>query len=703
MRRFALLAFCFLVVGRLATAQSPAELAETAHLLHGMQNADGGFSVQPGGDSSLGATSSVVKCLKYSGGSIPDPLAAIAYVKKCIDPDTGGFAAKPGGEVNVHTTAVGLMALGELQANEPKIVENAIAYLNENAKTFEEIRIAVAGLEGVEKSSHKFADWAKVVNEGRNADGTWGSGDTAAYATGGAAVALLRMGLPLDKKEAVVELIKKSQLPDGGWSKDGKTSDLDSSYRIGRCLFMLNEPPDLDSLRRFIASHRQGDGSYSSTPDGGNNRGGLYHCLILSRWARILDGGPAFLETAGYVPLFNGRDLEGWEGDKTLWSAKGGAIVGTSPGIDKNNFLATEKSYTNYSLKLRFRLRGDENGNSGVQFRSVRIPNNHEMSGYQADIGQGYWGCLYDESRRNKVLVQASDQAVAGVRHGGWNTYEIRAFGNMIQLTLNGRTSVTYTENEPDIARSGKIALQIHAGGPMTIEFKDIWIQEAPDPASDDADTPGFHLRKSGDRAYTVYLPRDYDGSKAVPIMMFLHGSGERGSDGLLSAEDGIGPAIVAHPERFPCIVLIPQARMTWRDGSDDAAFALDLLKDAMQRYKVDPSKVILTGLSMGGSGSWSIAAAHPQMFSAVVPICGAGDDATALATRDMPTWLLIGDADSDRTLQRCRSMVQALRGDGHPPRYTEYRGVPHNSWDRTYNDPAVIEWMLSHSLKPKL
>jgi predicted peptidase len=200
-----------------------------------------------------------------------------------------------------------------------------------------------------------------------------------------------------------------------------------------------------------------------------------------------------------------------------------------------------------------------------------------------------------------------------------------------------------------------------------------------------------------------VYLPQGYDGSKPFPVVLFLHGSGERGTDGLMSAEVGLGPAIVQNPDRFPCIALFPQALTTWKDGSDDANFALQVLKEAMQSLKVDPSKVILTGLSMGGSGSWSIAAAHPDLFSAVVPVCGAGDEATALATRDLPVWALIGDADSDRTLYRCRDMVRALRNDGHPPRYTEFRGVPHNSWDRTYNDPSVIEWMLGQTRKPKL
>ena len=104
------------------------------------------------------------------------------------------------------------------------------------------------------------------------------------------------------------------------------------------------------------------------------------------------------------------------------------------------------------------------------------------MSGYQADIGEGYWGCLYDESRRNRVLVQASPKALEALNKTGWNQYVIRAMGDQITLSLNGVTSVDYREADPEIARDGKIAVQIHAGGPMEVQFKDILIQALPDP-----------------------------------------------------------------------------------------------------------------------------------------------------------------------------------------------------------------------------
>jgi hypothetical protein len=178
-----------------------------------------------------------------------------------------------------------------------------------------------------------------------------------------------------------------------------------------------------------------------------------------------------------------------------------------------NGFLATEKSYGDFILKLAFRLINGE-GNSGVQFRSVRVPG-HAMSGYQADIGQGYWGSLYDESRRNRVLKAASDRALETLHKTDWNEYVVRAMGSQVRLSLNGVPSVEYVEMDKEIARTGKIAVQIHAGGPMEIQFKDVLIQPLPTPdepaSASDAAKPGFHLRAvktdKGERKYTVFVP----------------------------------------------------------------------------------------------------------------------------------------------------------------------------------------------------
>ena len=206
----------------------------------------------------------------------------------------------------------------------------------------------------------------------------------------------------------------------------------------------------------------------------------LFIATQVSGGLTVLASATAAGAEEGFVPLFNGKDLTGWEGDTNLWKVRDGMIVGQSPGIKHNDFLATTRAFEDFVLKLSFRLVNGA-GNSGVQFRSRRVPNSHEVSGYQADIGEEYWGNLYDESRRNVILVDARASGVDKVlKKDGWNEYEIRCQGDHVVLTLNGLKTVDYRESEPNIARSGMIAVQIHAGGPLEVQFKDIRIKELP-------------------------------------------------------------------------------------------------------------------------------------------------------------------------------------------------------------------------------
>lgn len=190
-------------------------------------------------------------------------------------------------------------------------------------------------------------------------------------------------------------------------------------------------------------------------------------------------------------------------------------------------------------------------------------------------------------------------------------------------------------------------------------------------------------------------MPESYDGSRVFPVILFLHGAGERGQDGITPTQAGIGPAIFNRPHGVPALVIFPQARRTWSAGSDDSNAALAALDDVMKHFSVDPHRVIVTGLSMGGHGSWDLAAAHPERFSAVVPICGGGKTADAPKLKKLPIWSFCGDADREQTVVGMRAMVEALQHEGASPRITEYRGVGHVSWDRVYNNPEVIDWML--------
>jgi len=197
----------------------------------------------------------------------------------------------------------------------------------------------------------------------------------------------------------------------------------------------------------------------------------------------FLQAGPGEKPVSGAKAerLFDGKTFAGWEGDEKFFRVESGAVVGGSLAgrVAHNSFLCTKKTYGDFELSMKFRLLG-KNANAGVQFRSKRRPNHHEVIGYQADMGQKYWGCLYDESRRNKVLARpgAAALAKAAVKAEGWNEYVIRCEGPRIQLWLNGVKTVDYTEADAKIAREGIIGLQIHGGGPSEAWYKDIVLTE---------------------------------------------------------------------------------------------------------------------------------------------------------------------------------------------------------------------------------
>jgi len=184
------------------------------------------------------------------------------------------------------------------------------------------------------------------------------------------------------------------------------------------------------------------------------------------------------------VSLFDGKTFAGWEGNLDVFRIEDGAIVaGTlKKRIPRNEFLCTTRDYREFELRLKVKLLGDPTrANAGIQIRSRRIPNHHEMIGYQADMGQHYWGCLYDESRRRKILAAANQEELAKVlRIGDWNEYVIRCVGKRIQLWINGYQTVDYTEPDDSIEQTGLIGVQIHSGPPSEALYKDIMIKEVP-------------------------------------------------------------------------------------------------------------------------------------------------------------------------------------------------------------------------------
>ena len=197
---------------------------------------------------------------------------------------------------------------------------------------------------------------------------------------------------------------------------------------------------------------------------------------------RALQAKQAIRSQAAGVSLFDGHSLAGWTGDTNVWRVRDGVIVGGSmTGNPRNEFLSSARRYTNFLLRLEYKLVGTEGFiNSGIQFRSVRVINPpNEMKGYQADIGAGYSGSLYDESRRNIFVARASDDTIKRLeRAGDWNRYELLCEGPHIQIRLNGEKTIDYAETDATIPQEGLIGLQIHGGSKAEISFRHITIQE---------------------------------------------------------------------------------------------------------------------------------------------------------------------------------------------------------------------------------
>ncbi len=192
----------------------------------------------------------------------------------------------------------------------------------------------------------------------------------------------------------------------------------------------------------------------------------------------IVLGGSQQISTA---PLFDGKTFTGWEGNLAHFRIESGAIVaGTlAATIERNEFLCTTRQFKDVELRLAVKLLGGDQANAGIQFRTQRIPNHHEVSGYQADMGTGWWGALYDESRRKKVL-KGPDQATMKhvIKAGEWNDYIIRAQGPRVQLSINGVQTVDYVEMDPTVGDSGVICVQIHSGPASEAWYRDITVAE---------------------------------------------------------------------------------------------------------------------------------------------------------------------------------------------------------------------------------
>jgi predicted peptidase len=195
---------------------------------------------------------------------------------------------------------------------------------------------------------------------------------------------------------------------------------------------------------------------------------------------------------------------------------------------------------------------------------------------------------------------------------------------------------------------------------------------------------------------YLLHLPPGYtDDGDPWPLVLFLHGAGERGSD-LERVKLHGPPKLIAAGRQIPAIVVSPQCPTDswWTSHEDDLLLLLD---DLVARLNVDESRVYLTGLSMGGYGTWALAAAEPQRFAAAVPVCGGGQRILARRLRELPIWAFHGDADPVVPMRESVDMVEAIRGaGGSEARLTVYPDLGHDAWTATYDDPAMWEWLFA-------
>ncbi|HCO22521.1 MAG TPA: hypothetical protein DIT97_05460 [Gimesia maris] len=182
----------------------------------------------------------------------------------------------------------------------------------------------------------------------------------------------------------------------------------------------------------------------------------------------------------GFQSLFDGKTFDGWHGNEKIFRIEDGEIIAGSltEKVERNEFLRSNKEYDDFELKLEFKLLGDKT-NAGVQIRTAEIPDHHEVSGYQADLGTGYWGCLYDESRRKKILAgPPAELRDLPVRMNDWNSYRIRCEGPRIRIWINDVQTVDFKEADPQIPLKGIIALQIHGNLVNEAHYRNVRLRE---------------------------------------------------------------------------------------------------------------------------------------------------------------------------------------------------------------------------------
>lgn len=423
-------------------------------------------------------------------------------------------------------------------------------------------------------------------------------------------------------------------------------------------------------------------------------------------------------ETMGAKPPAGAHVLfSGQESDKDNWEHKGKPGQITPDGLLKQGTASKEK-FNSHRLHIEFRLpykpkaRGQARGNSGIYLQGryeVQMLDSFGLTGEQNECGG-----IYSIAKPEQNMCYPPLQ---------WQTYDIEFHAAKFEgekkvknawmtvkhngVTIHDKVELpkpTTAAPIKDNAKPGFVFLQNHGN---EVRYRNIWVEELPEDAvaaDADDDSPKRQSKESvkiSDELTTefwAYKPKEYDSKDKWPLMLFLHGAGERGDDMELVKKHG-PPKLIEKGKDFPFIVVSPQCKKGKRWRANDLS---TLLNEVEKKYKVDSSRIYITGLSMGGYGSWALAAYSPERFAAVAPICG-GADKTVVPKQigdKVPIWVFHGAKDRVVPYSQSEDLAKGFKDLGVEIKFTTYPDAGHDSWTATYDNPELYEWFLSHSLE---
>jgi predicted peptidase len=446
-----------------------------------------------------------------------------------------------------------------------------------------------------------------------------------------------------------------------------------------------------------------------------------------------LDKDEAAPTADGFVPLFNGKDLAGWyveSGDVGQWTVEKDAIVGRSAHWSKRNYLLSNKDYADFTIQFEFMI--EAGGYGGVALRAFegeQMPLRNGRVFEHPLIKLSDSAKFPDEPSGTTKWVKDDKEASRPAEDpklstGAWHAMEITVRGERYTAILAGKKVAdlhldlaTGDKTVPALKRNkGKIGFQAHTG---TVRFRKIDIKELP-PRDLKADLTWEQLLESRvfvgkdgkTLPYRFLSPEKVEEGKKYPLVIFLHGAGERGNDNKAQLLFCVKDLATANARaQYPCYLVAPQCptndswiKANWAldkhtmepNPSASLGHVLEMIRTLTEELPgVDSNRVYVAGLSMGAFGAWELLQRAPELFAAGVPICGGGDEAQADQVAKVPVWAFHGENDTVVKPMRSGNMVDAVKKTGGLARLTIYKGEGHNIWNRVFSDGELLNWMF--------